>query len=69
MDPVGTTDIAAILGVSNKRSQQIVNTKGFPDPVATVNSRTRMWDRAAVVEWIAANRYGMAPAPPAWRCL
>jgi prophage regulatory protein len=63
MDPVGTTDIAEILGVSRQRTQQIVNTKGFPDPVATVNSRTRMWDRAAVVAWVSENRYGIAPAP------
>ena len=64
MDLVGTMDISELLGVSRQRVQQIVNTKGFPDPVATVNRRTRMWDRAAVLDWVAGQgRYDITRPP------
>jgi hypothetical protein len=65
MEPlVGTSDIAAILGVSRQRANQLTRTDGFPSPVAQVNSRIKVWERTAVLAWIDTHRYGITPAPP-----
>jgi predicted DNA-binding transcriptional regulator AlpA len=63
MDLLGTRDIAELLGIARNRAYELVNRKGFPDPIATVNARTRMWDRAQVVEWAGEHRYDITPPP------
>lgn len=52
---VGTHEIQQMLGVTRQRVQQIVSTKGFPDPVVTLSEgRSRIWLEADVAAWIAA---------------
>jgi len=63
MDLLGTQDIADLLGVSRQRAHQLVTREGFPQPAATVNKRTKMWARAAVVAWAGENRYSITPPP------
>jgi len=63
MDLLGTQDIADLLGVSRQRAHQLVTREGFPSPAATVNKRTKMWDRAKVVAWADDNRYDITPPP------
>ena len=47
---VGVREIAKLLSLSRQRADQLVRTKGFPDPVAELASG-RIWERAAVVRW------------------
>jgi predicted DNA-binding transcriptional regulator AlpA len=47
---VGVREVASLLSVSRQRADQLVRTKGFPDPVAELASG-RIWERAAVVRW------------------
>ena len=47
---VGVREISKLLGVSRQRADQVVRTKGFPDPVADLASG-RIWERASVVRW------------------
>lgn len=51
---VGIREIAQLLSVSRQRADQLVRTKGFPDPVADLASG-RIWARADVVRWAGAN--------------
>ncbi|WBB81124.1 hypothetical protein O7606_07020 [Micromonospora sp. WMMD882] len=55
---VALSDIADMLGgVSRTRATEITNRKTFPDPLDTVASgKVRVWDRAAVEEWIRTYR-------------
>ena len=47
---VGVREIARLLSVSRQRADQLVRTKGFPDPIAELASG-RIWERAVVVRW------------------
>ena len=47
---VGIREIAAMLGVSPQRVDQLSNTVGFPVPEAQLASG-RIWTRAAVEKW------------------
>ena len=47
---MGVTEIASFLRVSRQRADQIVRTKGFPDPVAEL-AAGRVWPTVAVAEW------------------
>jgi predicted DNA-binding transcriptional regulator AlpA len=55
LDLMGTAEIRQRLGLSKQRVHQIVNQKGFPDPVARVSGIT-IWLTADVEAWIAAHR-------------
>ncbi|GAB3813285.1 hypothetical protein GCM10027605_56600 [Micromonospora zhanjiangensis] len=52
------SDIAEMLGgVSRTRATEITNRATFPVPVDTVASgKVRVWERAAVEEWIRTYR-------------
>jgi predicted DNA-binding transcriptional regulator AlpA len=60
LDLVGTVEIRERLGVSKQRVHQIVNQKGFPDPVAHVSGVT-IWLASDVEAWIVKHR---PPAEP-----
>ncbi len=47
---VGVREISKLLGVSRQRADQVVRTKGFPDPVAEL-AGGRIWERSGVVKW------------------
>jgi len=47
---VGVREIAKLLGTSRQRADQLVRTKGFPEPVAELASG-RVWARSDVVRW------------------
>lgn len=47
---VGVREVGKLLSVSRQRADQLVRTKGFPDPIAELASG-RIWDRASVVRW------------------
>jgi predicted DNA-binding transcriptional regulator AlpA len=47
---VGVREISKLLSLSRQRADQLVRTKGFPDPVRELASG-RIWERAAVVSW------------------
>lgn len=47
---VGVREVGKLLGVSRQRADQLVRTKGFPDPIAELASG-RIWERASVVRW------------------
>jgi prophage regulatory protein len=47
---VGVREVGRLLSVSRQRADQLVRTKGFPDPIAELASG-RIWERAAVVRW------------------
>lgn len=50
---VGLAEIQEMLGRSRARTNQLVQVKGFPDPVATLyKSGHRIWERKAVQSWI-----------------
>jgi len=55
---LGVAEIAAMLGLTRQRVNQIIQSDGFPAPVAEL-SAGRIWSRAAVEAWVAAhpNRY------------
>jgi hypothetical protein len=48
---MGVSEIASFLGVSRQRADQIVRTKGFPDPLAEL-AAGRVWDGDSVKAWI-----------------
>jgi prophage regulatory protein len=48
---MGVTEIASLIGVSRQRADQIVRTKGFPDPVAEL-AAGRVWETQIVRAWI-----------------
>jgi prophage regulatory protein len=50
---VGTPEIREMLGVHRSRVAQLVNTKGFPDPVAR-SGRRNLWLAADVEAWAKA---------------
>jgi predicted DNA-binding transcriptional regulator AlpA len=50
---VGVREIAKLLGTSRQRADQLVRTKGFPDPLVELASG-RIWARSAVVRWAKA---------------
>lgn len=50
---VGVREIAQLLSVSRQRADQLVRTKGFPEPVAELSSG-RIWHRGSVVRWAKA---------------
>jgi predicted DNA-binding transcriptional regulator AlpA len=47
---VGVREIAKLLSVSRQRADQLVRTKGFPEPAAELASG-RVWPRSSVVRW------------------
>jgi hypothetical protein len=47
---VGVREIARLLSLSRQRADQLVRTKGFPDPARELASG-RIWERATVVRW------------------
>ncbi len=47
---VGVREVGKLLSVSRQRADQLVRTKGFPDPIAELASG-RIWERGAVVRW------------------
>jgi hypothetical protein len=52
----GMAEVQQLLGgVSRQRASAIVLRPGFPAPLDTL-ATGRIWDRAAVEAWIAANR-------------
>lgn len=55
MELVGIAEIAAILGVSKQRADQLARTPAFPKPVSELASG-RIWRKRDVERWIAKNR-------------
>jgi predicted DNA-binding transcriptional regulator AlpA len=55
LDLMGTVEIRERLGVGKSRVYQIVNSKGFPEPVAHVSGVT-IWLAKDVEAWIAKHR-------------
>lgn len=53
MDLVGLTEIAAMLGVSVQRVDQLAATEGFPKPLGEI-SAGRIWKRQAIEKWAKA---------------
>lgn len=47
---VGVREVGKLVGVSRQRADQLVRTKGFPDPIAELASG-RIWERGSVVRW------------------
>jgi len=54
MDLVGLAEIVDLLGVSRSYASQLVNRKGFPDPVADL-ATGRIWRRTDVEQWARDN--------------
>ncbi|MGH9111591.1 MAG: helix-turn-helix transcriptional regulator [Acidimicrobiales bacterium] len=50
MDLVSTPEIAALLGVSRQRVDQLTRTPGFPEPTASL-AIGRVWERSDVEAW------------------
>lgn len=59
---MGAAEIADRLGVVRQRAYQIVNRKGFPDPIAHL-AMGQVWDAADVEAWIKTNRPDVAEDP------
>lgn len=57
---VGTHQIRTMLDVTRARVGQIVNTKGFPDPVATLGA-ANVWLAEDVEAWAAASDRELHP--------
>lgn len=55
MDLVGVAEIAALLGVSKQRADQLTRTAAFPKPVSELASG-RIWRRRDVERWIEKHR-------------
>ena len=53
-NPIGPGEIAAIVGVTRQRIDQLSREKGFPDPWAELMTG-RIWRDSDIREW-AANR-------------
>lgn len=56
-DPVGSVEIAEILGVSRQRVFAMADSRrlNFPQPAAEL-AMGKLWDRAEVEAWIRKNR-------------
>jgi predicted DNA-binding transcriptional regulator AlpA len=54
VDLVSTPEIAALLGVTRQRADQLARQVGFPAPLAEL-AIGRVWKRSDVVEWGKAN--------------
>lgn len=55
LDLMGVQEIAALLGVSRQRADQLSRQKGFPEPVAVLsNGRQRIWQAEDVQAWATA---------------
>lgn len=52
---MGAGEIAVRLGVVRQRVYQLVNRKGFPDPIATL-TMGQVWLAQDVEAWIAEHR-------------
>ena len=52
MGLVTCQEIAAILGVTRQRVQQLSHTEGFPAPRYVVG-RTYLWQRSKIDRWLA----------------
>jgi predicted DNA-binding transcriptional regulator AlpA len=52
-DLVGAAEIAALLGVSRQRVDQLSRHQDFPEPIAELASG-RIWSRKAIEEWAQA---------------
>lgn len=63
LDLMGTVEIRHRLGISKQRVHQLVNSKGFPDPVAHVSGVT-IWLTEDVEGWIAKYRPQSAEGDP-----
>ena len=59
-DFVGAAEVAAMLGVSRQRVDQLASVAGFPAPIADL-SAGRIWTRTAVEAWMAGQE-SRAPA-------
>lgn len=54
---IGVQEIAAMLGVSRQRADQLSRQKGFPEPTAVLaNGRQRVWHTEDVQRWAEARR-------------
>jgi ATP-dependent Clp protease ATP-binding subunit ClpC len=51
---LGVAEIAAMLGVTRQRVNQLIRSQGFPAPEAEL-SAGRIWRREAVERWVVAN--------------
>lgn len=56
---MGPQEIAARLGMSRQWTAQLVNRKGFPDPIARLGIGS-VWLAADVEAWIAEQRPDLA---------
>lgn len=57
---VGTKQIREMLAITRSRCGQIVSTKGFPDPVATLGA-AHVWLAEDVEEWAASKGRDIHP--------
>jgi predicted DNA-binding transcriptional regulator AlpA len=56
---IDTQGIAQILGVTRKHvTDRLTKGPTFPAPVINLSRKTRRWDRAAVMAWLAVDRSG-----------
>lgn len=55
LDVMGTAEIGRRLGLSKSRVHQIVTSKGFPDPAATLTMGS-IWQTSDVEAWIRKHR-------------
>jgi predicted DNA-binding transcriptional regulator AlpA len=51
VDLIGLAGLAELLGVARSRADQLARQKGFPEPAAIIDGRTRVWERAVVEQW------------------
>jgi prophage regulatory protein len=49
-DLMGAAEIGRLLGVSRQRVQQLVNTDGFPAPVAVLDMG-KVWNGSQIRDW------------------
>jgi predicted DNA-binding transcriptional regulator AlpA len=52
---VGIKEVAAMLGVSRTRADQLSRRPGFPQPTVQ-HARVRLWEGKDVQAWMKANR-------------
>jgi prophage regulatory protein len=52
---VGIKEVAALLGVSRTRADQLSRRPNFPPPMVR-HARVRLWEDKDVQAWIKANR-------------
>lgn len=54
MEVLGVTEVAALLGISRQRVDQLSRSDpDFPEPLETLG-RGRVWERRAVAKWAKA---------------